>query len=517
MAATDCDVAIAGAGAAGLALALRFARAGRRVLVFDSGPGWRRGDLVSSQLWARRLKWGGAPVASTGRDRIGYNMATGWGTGGAALHHYAGWPRLREADFELRRRYGRGRDWPLRYADLRPHYDAVQAEMGIAGDLAREEGAPPSAPYPLPPLPEFPQAHALRAGFEASGLRLSPAPTAVLTAPWRGRPACLYDGWCDAGCPTGALANPLVVHLDAARQAGARILPETAVTGLTARGGRLQEMIVSGPDGTRRIRAGLFVLAANAVQNARILLAAAPGGLANSSGLLGAAFNCHTLTTAYGLMPEPTENHIGITAGSSISFSEYGKVRANGPFGSFFLGCGSALKPNDLLGIANTRPDLFGEALHRWMREDGPRIAAITVECESDALEDNVITLDARRDARGLPLAAIRYGMSDNTRALWDYARQRAEGVLRAAGAEAVWSTGLVTNHPMGGTRMGRDPADSVCDPWGFTHDLPNLLVAGAGLFPSAGAVGPTFTIYALARRSGDHALAHWRDRVGLA
>ena len=40
---------------------------------------------------------------------------------------------------------------------------------------------------------------------------------------YKGRPACIYDGWCHVGCPIGALANPLVTYLGDARKAGAEV------------------------------------------------------------------------------------------------------------------------------------------------------------------------------------------------------------------------------------------------------------------------------------------------------
>jgi choline dehydrogenase-like flavoprotein len=80
------QVAIMGAGAAGTLLAARLAAAGKSVVVLDAGPPWTMADLVSSQIWARRLKWGGAPVMQAeGGDRVGHNMGVGWGFGGSAL------------------------------------------------------------------------------------------------------------------------------------------------------------------------------------------------------------------------------------------------------------------------------------------------------------------------------------------------------------------------------------------------------------------------------------------------
>ena len=52
---------------------------------------------------------------------------------------------------------------------------------------------------------------------------------------------------------------------------------------------------------------------------------------------------------------------------------------------------------------------------------------------------------------------------------------------------------------------MGRDEQSSVTDSFGRVHDTDNLFVAGPSLFPSTGAVNPTFTLTALADRQADH------------
>ena len=61
--------------------------------------------------------------------------------------------------------------------------------------------------------------------------------------------------------------------------------------------------------------------------------------------------------------------------------------------------------------------------------------------------------------------------------------------------------------HIMGGTVMGRDDSQSVTDSFGRVHDTDNLYVSGPSLFPSSGAVNPTFTLTALAERQADHML----------
>src|SRR6186713_1765542 len=206
------DVVIVGAGAAGAVFAAILAEAGKSVVILERGPDRTLSHLYSSQIWARRLK-SGAPVVDRGPDRIWHNFNSGHGTGGAAIHHYAVWPRFAEADFKRRSIQGRGLDWPFEYTQLRKFYDDVQADVGVAGDAAQELWRPPGDPYPLPPLETTRQGDVLKRGFAELGLRTAPIPVAILTRPYKGRAPCLYDGWCDAGCPIGALANPLVSYL----------------------------------------------------------------------------------------------------------------------------------------------------------------------------------------------------------------------------------------------------------------------------------------------------------------
>lgn len=53
------EAVIVGAGAAGSLYAAALAAGGRRVVVLEAGAPWQLTDLVSSQIWARRVKWAG--------------------------------------------------------------------------------------------------------------------------------------------------------------------------------------------------------------------------------------------------------------------------------------------------------------------------------------------------------------------------------------------------------------------------------------------------------------------------
>lgn len=511
------EAVIVGAGAAGSLFAARFASAGKRVLVLETGPAWTLGDLRSSQIWARRLKWGGPAPERSGSDPFGFNMGTGWGFGGAALHHYAGWPRLLPDDFRMRTQYWRGRDWPIDYDTLRPYYDRIQAECGISGDAAIESWRPHGAPYPMPPLKVYRQGEILTEGFRKLGLRVAPAPLAINSRLYRGRPPCIDDGWCDAGCPIQALANPLVIHIPAAKRAGAIFQAQSTVTKVLIEPGTKQVTGVEYVDarGTRRIvRTPRVVLAASSVQNARLLLASAqpgaPRGLGNERDLVGRYFSCHMVVNAYGLFAGTTDNHRGVSAGPLVSQPAERKDSLEGAFGSHQWGLAPALKPNDLLGIANTRPDVWGAALEGWLRRATKHLGAVSAVCETLPRRENRIELGSAKDTHGVPLARVTHTLDSNSRALADHVGKEGLLIMKAAGATESWRGVTATAHPLGGTIMGTGPADSVTDSRGYVHGLTGLQVAGGGLFPTTGGGSPTFTILALAERASEHALLNW-------
>ena len=511
----ETEVAIVGAGAAGSYLARRFASAGKKVHVFEAGPPWQERDLVSSQIWARRLRWSGEAVDVAGSHRYAFNFNAGWGFGGAALHHYGLWPRMHEADFTMASDHGRGFDWPLRYDDLRPYYDAIQAEVGMSGDAAQEPWRPPGEPYPLPPLKTLTQAEVIKRGFDQLGLAVAPAPLAVLSEPYKNRAACIYDGWCDAGCPINALWNPLVFDIPEAKKHGAVFVSHAPVTRIVSEGERITGLqFVDKAGVTNTVRASQVILAGSVVNNPALLLNSAtekfPDGLANRSGTVGQYFMTHVITGIYGFFAEETEPHLGLSGAQYISHDDYEKQRTDGPFGSMQWSLAPSMKPNDLAGLATTRVDLFGAELEQFMQRAAKHLANMVCFLEELPRADNRVELSDSRDRFGNRRARVVHGFDQTTLALYEYAKAQGLKIFAAAGATDSWAGGANQAHMMGGTIMGSDPTASVADAYGRCHDHANLWLAGSGLFPTAAAVNPTFTLYALAARTADHLLAHW-------
>ena len=78
----------------------------------------------------------------------------------------------------------------------------------------------------------------------------------------------------------------------------------------------------------------------------------------------------------------------------------------------------------------------------------------------------------------------------------------RAEEILTAAGASNLSASRTVLNSPghlLGTARMGRDPATSVVNEWGRSHDVKNLFIVDGSIWVTSGGVNPTSTIQALA------------------
>jgi choline dehydrogenase-like flavoprotein len=153
---------------------------------------------------------------------------------------------------------------------------------------------------------------------------------------------------------------------------------------------------------------------------------------------------------------------------------------------------------------------LFGDALHQFLATASQHLATMTFVGENLPSRENQLTLSNQRDRSGFPLAHITHEFSSDDMKCFEAGMQQGKAIMKAAGAYEAWSNGPVSMHSLGGTLMGKDAAASVVNSYGQTHEVSNLFVAGPGIFPTSGAVNPTFTIHAVTLRAADYLLAHW-------
>jgi choline dehydrogenase-like flavoprotein len=120
----------------------------------------------------------------------------------------------------------------------------------------------------------------------------------------------------------------------------------------------------------------------------------------------------------------------------------------------------------------------------------------------------NQVTLDpTKKDSLGLPVPHLINEPRENDRAMIKAISGSFEAILAAAGATTVLGNEQgpgMSSHCIGTCRMGSDPSNSLVDPWGRAHDVPNLFIADGSVFVTGGAVNPALTISALATRTAE-------------
>ena len=150
----------------------------------------------------------------------------------------------------------------------------------------------------------------------------------------------------------------------------------------------------------------------------------------------------------------------------------------------------------------------------------GAATMRMNIEMEQRANAENRVRLSDERDALGLRKTVVdwRIGPSEYATAA-TYARIVQKEFEAEGFPELEWTPGLLKDvrpsiadcyHPMGGLRMGVDPAVSVVDADLKVHGMDNLFVASCAVFPSGGSSNPTFTLMALTMRLADYLCHNW-------
>ena len=511
------DVLVIGAGMGGAAFCARLAeRAPRlRIVCLERGgwvdtaamPAWRRDwQRATFNEWATspnlRLK---APTPSPSAD---YPIDDSdspikplmWnGVGGSTVNWAAHFPRLHPSDFRTRTLDGVGDDWPFGYADLEPYYDLNDAAMGVSG-LAGDPAYPPKPPRAMPPLALGRLGITAGRGFDALGWHWWPVDAAINSVPHNGRAGCNHCGPCQQGCVTRAKASTDVTYWVKAIAGGVELRPHCIVQQVTIEAGRAKGVVYRDAEGRDVTQpAAAVVVAGNGIGTARLLLASGV-----ESPALGRHLMFHPAAYVRGMFREELDGPVG-PIGCCIYSHEFYETDARRGFKrGVHL---QVTRENIPLMQALRLEPAWGREAHRLLREEFCHSIAILVLAEDLPEPHNRVALTDRTESDGLPGVKLHYILSDHSRRSVDFGLDRAEEVLRAAGAHRVVRLPLAPLtgwHLLGTARMGADPTTSVTDALGRCHAVPNLLVADGSLFPTVGAVNPASTIGALAIKIAD-------------
>ena len=569
MATEKTDVVIIGVGAAGGILAAELGKAGMKVIGLERGPRLTTADFnphdelryfqrqdLRPNVKLQPITW--RPNANARGNPVPVQNYGNQAGGGTVHYGTVSW-RFHEDDFRARsqtiERYGASAipqdsslvDWPLSYADLEPYYDQAEYDLGVSGKAGNVQGrkidggnvfeAPRRREYPLPAL------HVDQSGviFDATARKLGyhpfPTPRAIISEPYKGRPACTYCGFCQAfGCHVGAKSSILVTKLPEADATGNfKLLTGAMCYRVNSdNSGRVTGVSYWAPDGSdNTIEAELVILTPFIYDNTRLLLLSKtdkfPNGLANSSGQVGKHLMAHMMARAFVTFDERYVNVFMGPSAQKHTIDDFNADNFNHGGTNFIRGSQISIDTVNLQGgpigatTMNPPPGIprWGAAYRDFLAKYYARHASMVAQTENLPYADQTIDLDPNvRDQWGLPAPRLTYDWRrPNELARVEFMLKKMEELGHAMGATHVWRAplgpGAPGAHHEGGTRMGSDPKTSVVNRYGQSWDVPNLFVVGSSTFPSMSGFNPTLTIQALAYMSADAIVNRYKKNPG--
>ncbi len=509
------DVVIIGSGAGGATLAQHLAPTGKSILILERGnhlpieaENWDPKQVFIKHRYKAGEKW---------RDRKGGSFSPNihYWVGGNTIFYGAALYRFRKRDFQEVAHHGGGVSpaWPISYADLAPYYLEAETLWGVHG----KRGADPTddaeaPPYSLPPLTHDPEIARLKSQLTMLGLRPFEMPVAVdRSDATPNNSPCIRCRTCGGyPCLREAKSDGRKMVARAENHSNVELVTQAKVTKLeTDRTGKsVSAVVYQTPDGERRVKGDIVVLAAGAINSAAVLLASAnsknANGLANGSDQVGRNYMFHTGSASLTFAPPKVETEFPKTM--AINDWYWGD-----PDGGFDFPMGHVqlleyLHGDVLRGQIGNRipswliPKAFADAL-------GDRALAFLVMTEDLPEQRNRIRLTRNGQIK------VDYWYNNLTAhkrliGRFHHYMTKAGRICRCVRGYEARLDGVLpiygTAHQCGTLRMGNDPKSSVVNANCRAHEIDNLYVADTSVFVSSAAVNPALTAIANALRVGD-------------
>jgi choline dehydrogenase-like flavoprotein len=506
------DVVVIGSGAGGGTLSASLAQRGIEVLVLEGGPTVNTRTDFNTHALPYEFPNRSIPTMKPGKP--GFDSERSRGVGGKTMLWNAVALRMSQRDFKGRQHDGAGENWPIDYDDIKHYYDQIESEVGVCGNYDHLEDLPDG--IFLPPVPMKCSDKLIQAGAAKLGVPVIHVRKATLSQARRTRPACHFCGNCMAGCDVVAKYNSADVQMLPAIKSGKplTIRPNSVVYELTVASDSPRVREVRYIDRETRAegvaQSRVVVVACACAQSVGLLLMSKssrfPTGLANSSGELGKNFIPHINVGIEAFLEErigvPTTDDEGFLDHAYIpSFMHAKKRDYPRSFGYQFN-----YQNSRSVGWAR-RLKGMGKSYKADVKSHYPAYITFTGYQEMVPNADSYIDLDNdSRDVYGLPNIRRRFKLSSDDWKNFEAMRDWGVNILKSSGGHIhSVSTVPTPNHEIGGCRMGDDPKRSVLNKFARAHDVTNLYVVDASIFPSASEKNPTLTIMALASRTADH------------
>jgi len=526
------DILVVGAGASGAAVAAWLSEAGFSIVCLEQGY-WQDPSKYASASpdyeFEMITNWSIDPNVRQRDEDYPINVSESPvtpvmfnGVGGSTILWSAHTPRFHPSDFRVKTLDGVADDWPLTYDELEEYYDLNDEVMGCSG-IAGDPANPPRSPRQMPPLPIGSDGMKLVNAFEKLGWHWWPSDSYINTQRYgEGRDACNFCGHNHMGCYQRAKSStdltywPRALRNSVELKTGARVRRITTDPSGRATGADY----VDSKGGEQHQAARAVIMAANGIGTPRLLLNSAtgshPDGLANSSGLIGKNLMFHPFAMVTGVFAEKMNTWRGPLSNFAMSQEFYETDKSRGFVRGYTYQFQRSLGPAWVARGGFTDPVPWGKGHHAELEKRLGSMMGIAVIGEDLPERHNTVDLDPElTDSDGIPAPRIRYRVSKNSRDQLDHAIENARKVFETAGAIDIFVDPMMRQsgwHLMGTARMGDDPARSVVDRWGQSHDVDNLFIVDGSVFVTSAAVNPTPTIQALALRTADYIVANRSD-----
>ena len=504
------DVVVIGSGAGGGTLSARLANLGADVLVLEGGPKINTLTDFNTHALPYEFTYRHVPLMKPGKP--GFDGERSRGLGGKTQLWNAVSLRFSQRDLKGRDHDGAGENWPFDYSEIAPYYDRIEREVGVCGNYDHLEDLPDG--IFLPPAPLKCTDLAIKEGAAKLGVNVIQVRKATLTRRSATRPACHFCGNCMAGCDVAAKYNSLNVHMMPALKTGKLTLQQNSI---------VYDLPVSDEARVKEVRyfdretraqgvaqGRVVVVACACAQSVALLLMSKssrfPTGLGNSSNELGKNFIPH-ITAGFEAF---LEDFIGKQTTDDQGFLDHAYIpsfmheRKRDYARSF--GVQFNYQNHRAAGWARSIKGM-GKSYKEAVKARYPAYLVFTGYHEMLPNPDSYIDLDPDNlDEYGLPQPRRHWKLTDSDWKLHNDMNKWCKEILESSRAQIhSTSPNPATNHEVGGCRIGSDPKTSVVDPFCRSHDVPNLYVVDASVFPSSSEKNPTLTIMALATRTADH------------
>ena len=558
------DAVIVGSGAGGGMAGYVLAHAGLKVLMLEAGPFFdpvkHSAQLKFSYESPRRgastktRAFGDFDAAFGGWELDGEPYTTKVNTqfdwfrsrmlGGRTNH----WGRisLRFGPKDFQPDDGISERWPITYDEVKPYYDKVDRMIGVYGSREGLENDPDGIFLP-PPKPRLPELFIMK-GAAKAGVKVIPGRGSVLTEALPGnndRGSCFYCGQCGRSCKVYAdFSSSSCLVIPALKTGNLELISNAMVREvITDKNGLATGVSYVNREDMQeyQVMGKKVILAASACESARIMLnsksSAHPGGLGNSSGLVGKYLQDSTGSSQGGVLPQLLDR-------KRINEDGTGSIHIYGPWmgdnkkldfpRGYHIEFGGGMGMPDY-GFGDDVPMLNGKVHTKdgkmktgggygiSLKDDYRRFYGTGFGMAGRGVGmariDNYCEIDPQVvDKFGIPVLRFHYKWNNDEINQAKHMQETFDRIIYEMGAiptstkhgpEDMWgleAPGRII-HEVGTARMGNDLKKSVLNKWCQAHDCKTLFVVDGAPTVQQSDKNATWTILALSMRTAEYIL----------